>query len=391
MKQTDIMRLTVLQVRSNCLRNSLCALAVTVGVCSLVLLTNIGSFAAGQVTGMLDSIGLGGMTVFLKDVKNEETLSSDFAACMKEQLEDIDSVTPIKFAGGTYQKGHRSGNVALIGAAESVWETLDLEFLHGQGFPDGGMIDVQNPIVISDRFARELFSRENIVGKQFYITVDGRQERYTVIGVVRDQLSMFGGILGSFIPELAYVPLTALSPSGTADQILFSADADTAAMEKTLQTLSGELLGMQSTLSVQNLTGYLDQIRQAAQQVQRFFLWISGFSILVALFAIENSMLSAIQEMRGEFVLYRVIGLRKTDIVRLILAQSTGISLLGSILGILLGSCVTLLIRFTLLPGFPVDLSTLLWIVPCSVLFGALSGILPAALILRRIKKELYD
>lgn len=391
MRWTDILRLTVLQYRENRLRNFLCALAVTVGVFSLVLLSNIGSFAAAQVTGMLDEIGLQGMTVFLKDSKSGEALSTAFAACMEEQVENVDSVTPVKFAGGTYQKGHRSGNVALIGATESVWETLDLEFLYGQGFVDGDMVDIQNPIVISDRFARELFSRNNIVGKQFYITIDGYQDRYTVIGVVRDQLEMFGGILGSFIPELAYVPLDALSPSGKADQILFSSDAETAELEETLQTLSSDLLGMRSTLSVQNLTGFLDQIRQAARQVQWFFLFISGFSILVALFAIENSMLSAIQEMREEFVLYRVIGLRKTDIVRLIFAQSTGVCLLGSALGILLGAAAVWLIRAVLLPGFTLAFENILFIVPGAVLFGMLSGILPAAIILRRINKELYD
>ena len=391
MRWTDILRLTVLQYRENRLRNFLCALAVTVGVCSLVLLSNIGSFAASQVTGMLDGIGLQGMTVFLKDSKNGEVLSAAFAACMEEQVEDIDSVTPIKFAGGTYQKGHRSGNVALIGATESVWETLNLEFLHGQGFVDGDMVDVQNPIVVSDRFARELFLRDNAVGKQFYITIDGHQARYTVVGVVRDQLEMFGGILGSFIPELAYIPLDALSPSGKADQILFSSGAEASEMEEALQTLGGDLLGMQSTLSVQNLTGFLDQIRQAARQVQCFFLFISGFSILVALFAIENSMLSAIQEMREEFVLYRVIGLRKKDIVRLILAQSTGICLLGSVLGILFGAAAVWLIRAVLLPGFTLALENILFIVPGSILFGVLSGILPATVILRRINKELYD
>ena len=391
MRWTDILRLTVLQYRENRLRNFLCALAVTVGVCSLVLLSNIGSFAASQVTGMLDGIGLQGMTVFLKDSKNGEVLSAAFAACMEEQVEDIDSVTPIKFAGGTYQKGHQSGNVALIGATESVWETLNLEFLHGQGFVDGDMVDVQNPIVVSDRFARELFLRDNAVGKQFYITIDGHQARYTVVGVVRDQLEMFGGILGSFIPELAYIPLDALSPSGKADQILFSSGAEASEMEEALQTLGGDLLGMQSTLSVQNLTGFLDQIRQAARQVQCFFLFISGFSILVALFAIENSMLSAIQEMREEFVLYRVIGLRKKDIVRLILAQSTGICLLGSVLGILFGAAAVWLIRAVLLPGFTLALENILFIVPGSILFGVLSGILPATVILRRINKELYD
>ena len=162
-------------------------------------------------------------------------------------------------------------------------------------------------------------------------------------------------------------------------------------MEEALQTLGGDLLGMQSTLSVQNLTGFLDQIRQAARQVQWFFLFISGFSILVALFAIENSMLSAIQEMREEFVLYRVIGLRKTDIVRLIFAQSTGVCLLGSALGILLGAEAVWLIRAVLLPGFTLAFENILFIVPGAVLFGMLSGILPAAVILRRINKELYD
>ena len=390
MRWSDIFRLTALQYRANRLRNLLCMLAVAVGVFALVFLSNIGSFAAAQVTGMLDAVGLQGMTVYLKESTDGEALTTAFAAYMEENVEGVDAVTPIKFAGGTYKCGHHSGPVGLIGADAGITDALTLDFLHGQGFVEGGMVDVQNPIIISDRFARTIYSRDNVVGKQLYITVNGKQERYTVVGVIRDQLEIAGGMLGSFIPELAYIPLEKLAPTGATDQILFSSELNVDEAAKALEAVGAGVFHMRSALSVQNLTGFLDQIEQAAGKVRLFFTVIAGFSMVVALFAIENSMLSAIHEMQEELLLYRVIGLRRVDVVRLVLAQSTGICLAGAACGVILGALTAWGVG-RLLPGFALARGMSAAVLAGSILLGVLSGLVPALMALHDIKKELYE
>ena len=352
MKWSDVFHLTILQYRANRLRHVLCGLAVAVGVFAMLLLSNFGIFAGGQVTELLQGLGLQGMTVYLTNIKNGETLTTAFAEFMEENIPSVDGATPVKFAIGTYKLGQIAGDVTLIGAGANLEQAMTLEFLYGQGFSENGLLDIQNPILISNRLAKTLFSRENVIGKNFYLTVNGKQEQYTVIGVVRDQISLMGGMFGNFIPDLAYIPLHKISSSDAADQILFSAENSAAELSGMLQGVAEDVFRMQSGLTVQNLTGFIEKIEQVTQKIKLFFLAIAGFSMVVAVFAIENSMLSAVQEMREEVLLYRMIGIRRRDIVRVILAQSTGLCLLGAGVGIGMGILVTTGMRLWLLPLF---------------------------------------
>ena len=189
---------------------------------------------------------------------------------------------------------------------------------------------------------------------------------------------------------MAYVPLHKISTSNSADQILFSADNSADELSGMLQGVAEDVFRMQSGLTVQNLTGFIEKIEQVTQKIKLFFLAIAGFSMVVAVFAIENSMLSAVQEMRAEVLLYRMIGIRRRDIVRVILAQSTGLCLLGAGVGIALGILVTTGMRLWLLPQFSLAPESVWLVLATSLGIGICSGILPALFILRTVKKKLY-
>ena len=391
MKWKDIIHLACLQIRFNKIRSSLCLSAVAVGIFSLILITNIGSFASDQIHEMLQSLGLEGMTVYIEDAENGEALTTAFASHIEQEIEEISAATPVKFAVGTYKSGQKSGNVALIGCEEDITSSLGIRLLYGQNIPDKKIVDVENPVVISEHFANTLYQRSNAVGKQLYLTANGVQERYTIIGIIEDQISVLNNALGSNMPELAYVSLRKLSAEGQADQVLFSSDADYESVKCAVQDAAKFSFGLHSTLGVQNLSGYRKQIESLTQKAEFFLLLFAAFSIITAAFAIENGMLAAMQEMREELLLYRVIGFSRVDIIRFFVIFSALLCFSGAVIGSIVGIILIQIIHAFLLAAFRFHVKHLVTVLLISVVLSLLAGVLPALQVLSGIKKELYD
>ncbi|MBR2223969.1 MAG: ABC transporter permease, partial [Christensenellaceae bacterium] len=339
----------------------------------------------------VESLGLQGMTVYLENAKHGEALTSAFAASMEEEYDAIETATPVKFAAGTFKSGQKDGNVVLIGCEEDIALSLGIKLIHGRCIPDKAILDIQNPIVISEHFAKTLYRRSNVVGKQFYVTINGVQERYTVIGVIEDQTAPLNSAFGTYMPELAYIPLQKLSANGQADQIMFSGSINTEEIGTALQNSAQYTWGIQSKLCVQDLSGYREQIEEVTRKTEMFLLLFAAFGIVTAAFAMESSMLSAMQEMRDELLLYRVIGFRRIDIVRFCMVSAGLICFAGSTVGVILAFFVIRFVQSTLISAFIFQLKHLITVLIVSVILSLLAGSLPAFHILSVIKKELYD
>lgn len=391
MREKDIFRLIFQQYRTNKTRHTLCFLAVAIGAFSIILLSHIGSFASEQVIDALDSLGLQGMTLFIKDQKNGESLSTAFAEYLEAEIPEISATTPVKFALGTYKNGHQSGNAALIGYTGDISRSLNIPVLYGRSIPDETIVDVRNPVVISRHFANSLFKRDNVIGKTLYFTINGKQERYTIIGVAEDQTGLFNSILGGYMPELAYVNLERLDTFGTADQILFSTDVGAQEILPVVQSAAAVSFGMESEISVQNLSGYEEQIADLLGKAESILSVFSSFSMIVAAFTIESSMISAMQEMREELMLYRTIGFRRKDVIKFFGMQSVLVCLFGSLIGILFGWLVIQIISLCIANSFHFHAYHLIKTMIVTVVLGILSAVLPVWQALKQIKKELYD
>ena len=263
--------------------------------------------------------------------------------------------------------------------------------LYGQSIPAKRIIDIDNPVVISKHFARTLYHRDNVVGKQLYITINGSQKKYTVIGVIEDQLNFLGSIPGEYMPEIAYVPLQQLSAEKHADQILFSTSMDAESIQNAIQGLANRSIGMHSVLSVSNLSGYREQLDRLMSKMESFLLIFAVLSMSASAFAIMNGMLASMQEMRSELLLYRVIGFHRNDIFRFFLMLSGINCLMGAAIGTVLSYTLIRLVQHYLITSFYFEIKHLLTVLITIMVISLFSGIVPALQILSSIRKELYD
>ena len=103
-------------------------------------------------------------------------------------------------------------------------EVMRLELLHGSLFRARQVACAERVAVIDNTLARRLFRRENVVGKELRLAVDGNEQVYEIVGVISSQASLVNGLAGTFIPDMIYLPYSCLADAGEpADQILYSA------------------------------------------------------------------------------------------------------------------------------------------------------------------------
>lgn len=376
MRAIDLMRLAASNLRENPLRTALCALSVAVGTGALLLIAAIGLFGQTQVQAALQTFGVSGLTVYLDGHGAGTPLSAELADTLEQAIDGVDSVMPIKAKTGTVRAGHTTENAVFLGADERLDEVMQLEVLAGSLLTERQADTAQSVAVIGDELAQALYGRTNITGRQILLRIDGRDQYFTVCGVVKAQTSALGSALSSFAPHLIYVPYACLaSQQENADQVFVqcSAQAD-------LSTVSGQISRYLSgrgqvdgTVRVQNMTGMVDTVEQLADLCVLLFLVVGAITLCVALIGVLCSMLAATHEKTGEIGILLALGAQPRDIRRLFLLQSALLCALGGLCGLFLAGGALYWVM-SLLPDWRVPAMLLALSVAC----GAAAGLLPA-------------
>lgn len=376
MRTADLFRLAASNLRENPLRTALCALSVAVGTGALLLIAAIGLFGQTQVQAALQTLGVSGLTVYLDGHGAGTPLSAELADTLEQAIDGVDSVMPIKAKTGTVRAGHATENAVFLGADERLDEVMQLEVLAGALLTERQADTAQPVAVIGDELAQALYGRTNITGRQILLRIDGRDQYFTVCGVVKAQTSALGSALSSFAPHLIYVPYACLaSQQENADQVFVqcSAQAD-------LSTVSGQISRYLSgrgqvdgTVRVQNMTGMVDTVEQLADLCVLLFLVVGAITLCVALIGVLCSMLAATHEKTGEIGILLALGAQPRDIRRLFLLQSALLCALGGLCGLFLAGGALYWVM-SLLPDWRVPAMLLALSVAC----GAAAGLLPA-------------
>lgn len=376
MRTADLFRLAAANLRENPLRTALCALSVAVGTGALLLIAAIGLFGQTQVQAALQTLGVSGLTVYLDGHGAGTPLSAELADTLEQAIDGVDSVMPIKAKTGTVRAGHATENAVFLGADERLDEVMQLEVLAGALLTERQADTAQPVAVIGNELAQALYGRTNITGRQILLRIDGRDQYFTVCGVVKAQTSALGSALSSFAPHLIYVPYACLaSQQENADQVFVqcSAQAD-------LSTVSGQISRYLSgrgqvdgTVRVQNMTGMVDTVEQLADLCVLLFLVVGAITLCVALIGVLCSMLAATHEKTGEIGILLALGAQPRDIRRLFLLQSALLCALGGLCGLFLAGGALYWVM-SLLPDWRVPAMLLALSVAC----GAAAGLLPA-------------
>jgi len=129
---------------------------------------------------------------------------------------------------------------------------------------------------------------------------------------------------------------------------------------------------------VMNQADMLEMASEITGIMTVFLGAIAGISLLVGGIGIMNIMLVSVTERTREIGIRKAVGARKADILTQFLMEAVVLSLLGGLLGILLGMGLAQLVDMTGVMNSLVTLNSILLAVGFSFAIGLFFGIYPA-------------
>lgn len=378
----DVFMLSASNIRTNTVRTILTAMAVAIGVSSVMLIVSLSAGGQQTIENELDKLGIHGLTVFSKDASGYPLTASD-AAVLQERIPEIVNAAPIVLEYASYRLKHTDGDAVIWGVGNKIDNVLDIELIYGRLPNETDVRFSSNVAVIDSELAEKVYKRRNIVGKSIRISLGGNSEDFEIIGIISPQKDGFNQLTGGIIPDFIYLPYTTVNimrKSSQINQIAIKCSSELS-LEKTGEKAK-ELLERRYNTSdnytVENLSGHIKNLKSITGMIGLLLSAIASISLCVSGLGIMNTMLSSMGERRREIGICMAIGARRKDILVCFLTESAIISAIGGVIGGLAGlGLAALILNYFNMP-FAFSVKSLLIIECISILCGIAFAILPA-------------
>ncbi|MGL9746033.1 ABC transporter permease [Enterococcus sp. DIV1368e] len=302
----------------------------------------------------------------------------------EDVLNKINEIPEVLASGLSYQKDGKiyrkaKGADAKVSAVtSSVADLEQLNFIKGEGFASQAFKEQQQAIFLEDSLYDELFPNEEGIGQ--FVEVNGVP--FKVQGVFQldpNSSNLFSFEKRAYVPlqqahklsdELDIVPLVTIQTNNT-DQLQGAA-------EKAAEILNQQIPPSDYEYGVMNLGEFARELERMNQSSFILLAGIASISLLVGGIGVMNIMLVSVTERTKEIGIKKALGARRKVILKQFLVEAVVLTLIGGILGILIGLLSGYIITQSL--DFPYIVSTLSIIVSlvfCS-LMGVIFGLLPA-------------
>jgi putative ABC transport system permease protein len=402
-------RISFRALAANKLRSGLTMLGIIIGVAAVVALMSIGRGATQNITSRVQ--GLGSNLVSVSSARNVRQAGvgaqstplyySDYQAIAKD-TSNVSGIAPIYQTSAQVMYGANQSTYSVTGV------TPDFASVNAYTVADGRFIaNYDNSaesrvVVLGSQAATDLFSGLNPMGRS--VTIDGIN--FTVVGVLASK-----GSTGFFSQDdVILIPLQTgysrlfggralVNGKRTLSSISLSADSANNVNPVISQVdyilRRDHSLKLSDTLpfSVSSQSQALSTLTSITTTLTAFLGAIAGISLFVGGIGIMNIMLVSVRERTREIGLRKAVGARRSVILMQFIVETITLSLVGGIIGILLGAAIAGIVTLTGLITTYVSLDVILYSFFFAALVGLFFGIYPAyqAASLRPIEALRYE
>ncbi|MEG0894676.1 MAG: ABC transporter permease [Oscillospiraceae bacterium] len=362
------------------LRSILTILGISIGVFSIVIISNIGSVGKYSVNYEMNSMGIGGLCIRKSDDYGTIKMTKDDLSSI-QNLSNVKAATPLMTGFSNIKIKNSIAQCVLWGIDSNTADIVSMKLLHGRLLNKSDISKKLNVCIVDEQFAKKLFNRSNIINKEISVCMDNRYVNLTVVGVVSSGGNIIQNIMGQIVPTFVYAPYTTISMNSSKkgfSQIVAKLKDDcneTEATSNILRTLSQNYNGK---IIIENLNTQKKSLNSILNIVTMLLTAIGGISLIVSGLSIMTVMLVTVSERTREIGIKKSIGAKKKHILLEFLSEALILTFIGGIIGVSSGLLVSFIgFKFLNIP-FMFNIKEIIFSVLFCILIGVLFGVYPA-------------
>lgn len=344
----EIVRTAVLALKRNKTRSMLTALGIIIGVAAVIAAFAVGAGANKSIDEQISSFGSNFIMVY-PDRSAQQTgntmryLTYDDAKAIEREVSGIEAVAPMINTSATLVYGNTNWTTGVIASTEKYSNVQDREIALGRDINESDVRQSAKIAVIGETIVEKMFFGESPLGNSIRVN----NVPFTIVGVFA---SKGQSQTGSDQDDIVLVPLTAAQKrlvrwttpgrigniyiKGVSMNALQYIQSETEALLRERHRIRP---GSADDFSVRNISQMLEARRKTTTIMSMLLGSIAVISLVVGGIGIMNIMLVSVTERTREIGVRMAVGAKAIDIRAQFLTEAVILSMIGGILGIILG------------------------------------------------------
>jgi putative ABC transport system permease protein len=341
-------------LKSNTMRSVLTTLGIIIGVGAVIIMVSVGNGAKEEINAMIDKLGANIMMVmpgrsFGRGVSGGAgslpTLTEDDAWAIQNEISIVKLVAPYVRGSAQLISGNLNWSTTVQGVTNDFFGAREWDLTRGRLFDPEEIKGSSKVVILGETVAKNLFPNQDPLGQNIRIN----RVPFTVIGLLEPKgQAGFGGDQDDTI----IIPLTTAKKRVLGGRELAgnlvggiyvkakSAEVVTETEERVTALLRQRhriAPNKDDDFRVRNMAEFMNARADSSKAMSLLLMAVASISLIVGGIGIMNIMLVSVTERTREIGLRMAVGATGGNIMSQFLIESIVLSLIGGILGVILG------------------------------------------------------
>ncbi len=373
-------KLAIKSILANKMRSFLTMLGIIIGVAAVVILVSVMSGYLNYMINQYMDMGVNQINVNVTNMPTRHASVEEMYDFFEENRDLFAQMSPTVSVGGTLKAGsEKLSSTSVTGVSEDYKMLKSYKLQEGRYLSYSDILSRQKAAVIGYYVAGKLYgSPKAAIGQTLKINGSA----FTVVGVVerQDKLALTPRGNDDFC-HIPYSTAGQLTSTSIPETYVF-ATVNTSVSARAVEVLTEFLTGIYKKAEnfyIMSMSQMLDSLNAQVAMMSAMVGAIAGISLLVAGVGVMNIMLVSVTERTREIGIRKALGARKGVIMQQFVIEALVTSVLGGMIGILLGGVLSPAIGKLLNFSAPPSPTAVIISFCVSVAIGLIFGYMPAS------------
>ena len=341
-------------IRVNVLRSVLTALGIIIGVAAVIIMIAVGAGAQSQVDNLIKSLGSNLVLVLPGTTTSggargargsRPTLTEDDAIAIQNEIDTAQVAAPVVRGSGQLIYGNQNWSTVIYGVTPEFKEAKEWKMKDGRWFSRDEVRSAAKVALVGKTIIENVFEGVDPVGEIIRV----KRIPFTIIGTLAPKGET---PMGTDQDDTVIVPLSTAKKrllggrrlSGKLVRTIWVKSYTAEGVDESVRAMT-ELLrqrhriqpGQPDDFYVRNLSQILQARADSSRVMTLLLAAVASVSLIVGGIGIMNIMLVSVTERTREIGLRMAVGAKGIDILLQFLIEAVTLSLIGGIIGVILG------------------------------------------------------